>query len=182
MDTPVLSSTFLLTLLLLVGLFFFIRASVKDRTQVVKFVSDLTTESLAEQLQLYFVNRAYQVIEVNTRGQAIAFEGIVRPSVFLAVFVTFIAGIGLSCLSLVLSTLYSGLPGAIYYLMLFFAPLAGVFYWRRAERPEKVVLKYEFAPDAADHPSEQSIFTIQAHRDELLELQRTLLVKQFGSS
>ncbi|MEQ8754914.1 MAG: cofactor assembly of complex C subunit B, partial [Coleofasciculus sp. G1-WW12-02] len=39
MSTPILSSTFLLTLLLAVGLFFFIRASVKDRTQKVQLIA-----------------------------------------------------------------------------------------------------------------------------------------------
>ncbi|HSF73309.1 MAG TPA: cofactor assembly of complex C subunit B, partial [Microcoleus sp.] len=46
MNTAVLPSTFVLTLLLAVGLFFFIKASVKDRIEQVKLASESAQESL----------------------------------------------------------------------------------------------------------------------------------------
>ena len=46
MDAAVLQSTFLLTLLLSVGLFFFIRASTKDRTEVMRLGSEQDENTL----------------------------------------------------------------------------------------------------------------------------------------
>ena len=65
MDTAVLPSTFVLTLLLAVGLFFFIKASVKDRIEQVKLASESAQESLLTQLQEYFASRAYRVAAVD---------------------------------------------------------------------------------------------------------------------
>lgn len=174
MSTPVLSSTFLLTLLLIVGLVFFIKASVKDRTQIVKFMSELPEESLAAQLQQYFSQRAYKLSDIDTEYDQIAFEGIVRPSVFLAIFLTSLAGVGTLCLSLVLSILFPNLSFAPYLLVLL-SPIAGFFYWQRAKRPEKVLLRIE--SEQSHNQLGHSIITITAHRDEILELQRALPLK-----
>lgn len=174
MSSPVLPSTFLLTLLLLVGLLFFIRASVKDRTQTVKFVSDLPEESLAGKLQQYFSQRAYKMIDVDAEQNQVAFEGMVRPSVFLAIFLTILSLIGTLCCSLVLSILFPDYSLASLVLVLL-SPLAGIFYWRRAKRPEKVLLRVE--SEQSDNHLGQSIITVIAHRDEILELQRSLTLK-----
>jgi Cofactor assembly of complex C subunit B len=50
-----------------------------------------------------------------------------------------------------------------------------LFYWRKAKRPEKVVLKVEQI-QAEGAPSPQMVVKVSAHRDELLELQRILAV------
>lgn len=171
MDTSVLSSTFLLTLLLLVGLFFFIRASTKDRTQVVQLVSNQTEDSITQQLQQYFTQRAYQVAPASDAQNYVTFEGWVRPSYFLAIFLTGLAAVGVLCLSLVLSILFPAFSSALLSLVLV-SPLAGVFYWRGAGRPEKVSLKVE--PIDGEAGSKGSIITVSAHRDELAELQRAL--------
>lgn len=174
MSTPVLSSTFLLTLLLIVGLFFFIRASVKERTQTVQFTSNLPEESLAKQLQQYFSQRAYRIADIDAEQDQIAFEGIVRPSVFLAIFLTMLCAIGALCLSLVLSILFSNLAFAPYLLILL-SPLAGIFYWRKAKRPEKVLLRIN-SEQNTDHLA-QSVITVIGHRDELSEMERILGLK-----
>lgn len=171
MSIPVLSSTFLLTLLLIVGLFFFIRASVKERTQTVKFTSSLPEESLANNLQQYFSQRAYRIADIDVEKDQIAFEGVVRPSIFLAIFLTTLCAVGTLCLSLVLSILF---PGAALgpYLLTLLSPLAGIFYWRKAKRPEKVLLKID-SERYEDH-SNHSVITVVGHRDELSEMQRIL--------
>ncbi|MGQ9869395.1 cofactor assembly of complex C subunit B [Leptodesmis sp.] len=177
MDIPVLSSTFLLTMLLGVGLFFFIQASVKDRTQSIRYGSDLSEESLISQLQRYFAERSYQMQTTEAVPQHFVFEGIVRPSVFLAVFLTLLATIGLLCLALVLAIAFPHLSGAPYALVLI-SPLAGLFYWQRAKRPEQVLLRLESDHDEWPQSSFQSFITITAHRDELIELERALPLKQ----
>lgn len=173
MSTPVLPSTFFLVLLMLVGLVFFIRASVKDRTQEVGLVSDQSEADLLGQLQQHFVQRAYQMVSVDADRKQVRFEGFVRPSLFLAVFLTILVAIGILCLSLILSLLLPQLAAGWWLSLVLLSPLAGVFYWRNAARPEQVLLKVE----AMSEPTAQTQVRIVAHRDELAELEKTLQLK-----
>jgi uncharacterized membrane protein len=170
MNHAVIPSTFLLTLLMSVGLFFFVRASVKDRTQVVKLLSDQPEEVLLTQLQQYFDGRAYRVTAVDQVKQQVTFEGNVRPSFFLAVFLTLLAAVGILCLTLMLSILLPNFAAG-FIVLVALAPLAGLFYWRGAERLEQVVLKVE---PTTRPGSAQTILTVAAHRDELSQLRRSL--------
>lgn len=174
MNTTILSSTLLLTILLAIGLFFFIRASVKDRTQQVQLISTEPEESLLTQLQQYFDQRAYQVAAVDAATNQVTFQGFVRPSWFLAIFLTLLAACGILCLSLVLSILYPTLTSVFMGLVLL-APIAGVFYWKKAGRIEQVFLKVEALPTQDTIP--QNLITVTAHRDELQELQQALKLK-----
>jgi hypothetical protein len=177
MDIPVLSSTFLLTLLLGVGLFFFVRASVKDRTQSIRYGSDLSEDSLATQLHQYFADRAYQLQDgVSVFPQHIVFAGVVRPSVFLAVFLTTLTGIGLLCLALVLAIAVPAMTQA-WFLIVLLSPFAGVFYWQKANRLEKVLVNLKPESGDSPHSSFQSFVTVTAHRDELIQLERKLPLK-----
>jgi hypothetical protein len=173
MDTAILPSTFLLTLLLSVGLFFFIRASTKDRTEKAQLVSEQNEAALMPQLKEYFRSRSYRVVEVDPEKNQVTFEGFVKPSWFLAVFLTLLAAIGLACLSLVVSLLFPAF-GTLSLGIVLMAPLSGIFYWRKAGRLERVSIKLE-ATSNQQHPS--SIITVIAHRDELFELQRVLQLK-----
>jgi len=51
------------------------------------------------------------------------------------------------------------------------SPVAGIFYWQKAGRPEQVSLAIETQPDAESQQLHSSI-TIAAHRDELAQLQK----------
>ncbi|WP_254721882.1 cofactor assembly of complex C subunit B [Kovacikia minuta] len=75
MVSSVLLSTFLLTLLLAVGLLFFIRASVKDRTESVRLMSEQPEESIWLQLQQYFTQRAYRVQLSDAENHQVMFGG-----------------------------------------------------------------------------------------------------------
>ncbi len=182
MQIPVLSSTLLLTVLLTVGLAFFIRASAKDRTQVSRLVAEQSQESLLEQLQAYFTERSYRIADVDAATNVVTFEGMVRPSLFLAVFLTGLASVGMLCLALVLALLFprwsSAFPG-----LAVLAPLAGMFYWKKAGRAEQVLLQVETVAvdDQPDLLSYQSLVTVTAHRDELIELRRSLPLKEIDA-
>lgn len=171
MNTAILPSTLLLTLLSSVGLFFFIRASVKERRQEVRLVSEQAQAPLLAQLQQYLQERSYRVARVDTEQSQVTFEGTVRPSVFLAIFLTLLAAVGILCLALVLSMLFPNLGGVFLGLVLL-SPAAGVFYWKRARRKEQVSLKLEAIN--SEKPQSQSQITVIAHRDELMELRRAL--------
>ncbi|MEA5505818.1 cofactor assembly of complex C subunit B [Halotia wernerae UHCC 0503] len=173
MDTAILPSTLLLTLLLAVGLIFFIRASTKDRIEIAQLVSEQDEATLMPQLQEYFSSRSYRVAAVDREKNQVTFEGFVKPSWFLAVFLTLLASAGLACLALVLSMLIPSI-GTLFLGMVLLSPLSGIFYWKKAGRLEKVSLKLEANPNQ-QHSS--SKLTVIAHRDELSELQKTLQFK-----
>jgi hypothetical protein len=170
MDTAILPSTLLLTSLLSVGLFFFIRASTKDRTEKAQLVSEQDEASLMPKLQEYFRSRSYRVAAVDREQNQVIFEGFVKPSWFLAIFLTLLAAIGLVCLSLVVWLLVPKF-GALSLGIVLLSPLSGLFYWKKAGKLEKVSLKLEANP-TQQHPS--SKITVIAHRDELMELQKAL--------
>lgn len=172
MISTTISSTLLLTILLSVGLFFFIKASVKDRTEAVRLSSEQPQESLVPQLQEYFTGRSYRVAAVDAAKGQVTFQGFVRPSWFLAIFLTLLAAIGILSLVLVLSMLFPKLETAFLGLELL-SPIAGLFYWRKAGRQEQVSLKFEEL-SSSDPQTTKSLITVTGHRDELAALQQAL--------
>lgn len=171
MNAPVLTSTLALTLLLLVGLVFFIRASAKDRTTTLKLASQIPAESLLPQFQQYFDDRAYRVADVDPQQGQVTFGGFVRPSGFLAVFLTLLAACGWLCLALVLSLLFPTF-GKLFLALTLLSPTAGIYYWYRAGRYEQVSVQVE--PLTENSNGAQSLVRVTAHRDELIQLQRNL--------
>lgn len=183
MGTFVLSSTAFLTVLMAIGLVFFIRASAKDRTEIAKLVTERSQDSLLEQLRDYFAQRSYRVTAIDAERNQVTFEGFVRPSYFLAAFLSVLAAVGILCLSLVLSLLFPA-AGNVFLGLVLLAPLAGVFYWQRAGRSEQVSLRVDTlnaSSSATDSFMPHSLLTVQAHRDELAELQRALNLKLLES-
>ena len=171
MDLSILATSFLLTSLSLIGLVFFIRASVKDRTKQIKLVTSDSEEILLGKLQNYFESRAYKVTAFDKDKNQITWQGIVQASWFLAIFLTGLAALGLFCLALILSFLYPPLSNFVW-LILLLAPLAGVFYYRNASRVEQVLLQIETG--VAAEQTTKNCLTVTAHRDELAQLQKTL--------
>ncbi|MBF2078321.1 MAG: cofactor assembly of complex C subunit B [Synechococcales cyanobacterium T60_A2020_003] len=176
MDSPVLASTAFLTLLLGIGLLFFIRASTKDRTEVIRLITTESEDSILEKLRHYFLERAYRVISIDPDENQVTLEGVVRPSYFLAIFLTFLAGVGILCLSLVLALLFPQ-AGQFFPFLVVLAPGAGLFYWKRSERPEQVTFQIDAHP--TDSLQSQRVLTVTAHRDELADLQRSLQLAAF---
>lgn len=174
MSLPVLSSTFFLTLLLAIGLFFFVKASVKARIEQQKLVADLGADHLLKQVKQYFQSRAYRIVTTNPDKNQIVFEGMVRPSGFLAVFLTLLTAIGTLCLALVLS-MVAPQQQELFLGLVILSPLAGFFYWQRAGRNEQVSLQLEAMILSENQP--QSIIRVQGHRDELTSLRQALNLK-----
>lgn len=184
-NDPTRVSTLLLTGLMVIGLVFFIRASTKDRIEVAQFGSVRPAEPLQQDVMTYFQGRSYRPIQrevaatesvsaaesaEGTKGApaAVTVAGFVSPSIFMAVFLSGLAGVGLACLALILMTLFSSLGGGIFVLVAI-APLAGIFYWRKSSRPEAVTFKV--APTSIPDSEFVSTLTVQGHRDEIAELQ-----------
>ena len=155
---------------MIVGLFFFIRASVKDRTKQIQLIPSESEDVLIKTLQEYFEGRSYQLTAVNPQEKQVAFQGFVRPSLFLAILLSLLALVGLSCIVLILFLLYPQMSKIVWSLVLI-APLAGVFYWRKARRWEKILLQVIFKTDSPN------LVAVTAHRDELIQLQENLSVQ-----
>ena len=155
---------------MMIGLFFFIRASVKDRTKQIQLVPTESEDILLKKLQDYFEARAYQLTSVDPQNKQVAFKGFVKPSLFLAILLSLLAVVGLSCLALILFLLFPSLSN-LFWLLVLIAPWAGVFYWRKAGRWEEILLQ---VTSAADSPN---LVTVTAHRDELIQLQENLPVQ-----
>lgn len=170
-NSPTIASTFVLTLLMMVGLFFFIRASTKERTEQLELIVEDSEESFLEKLKTYFAQRAYQIAAVDTEKHQLLFQGVVRPSWFLAIFLTVLAALGLLCFALVFSFLYPSLTN-LFLSFIVLAPAAGVFYWRGAKRLERVFLKIESFSTEESQP--KLLATVIAHRDELAQLKQVL--------
>ena len=168
-NNPVLTSTLILTLLLAVGLFFFIRASTKERIEQMVLETGDAEEILLPRLQQYFTDRAYKVTAVDRDTDIITFEGFVRPSVFLASLLTGLAAVGAMCLALVLSMLFPE-SGKLFLLLLLIAPVAGWFYWQGSSRVEQIRMKVE--SQLGDEMT--TAIKISGHRDELAVFQETL--------
>ncbi|MEA5451575.1 cofactor assembly of complex C subunit B [Leptolyngbya sp. CCNP1308] len=170
MTDTVLYSTLLLTLLMIVGLVFFIRASTKDRIETLMLTRPADPLALLQDLTAYFEARAYAVIAAEAEPQRITLRGRVRPSLFLAGFLTLLAAVGALCFALVLANLWPA-HSAIFLGLLALSPGAGWFYWHGADRDEEIRL--EVRPDAAiDSPPDGVLakVAITAHRDELIAL------------
>ncbi|MGC9502561.1 cofactor assembly of complex C subunit B [Baaleninema sp.] len=159
------------TLLLAVGLVFFIRAASKDRTEEVRLASDRSPEDLSSSLKTHFTQRAYRPVDFQPDTKQVVFEGQVRASWFLAVFLSLLAAIGLLCVALVFSTLFPKISGLAPLIVVGY-PIAGWLYWQSANRRETVAVKVEAAPDG--NAAEGSRATVIAHRDELIALQQAL--------
>jgi Flp pilus assembly protein TadB len=174
MDSAILPSTLMLTILLLVGQFFFIRASTKDRTETAQLISKQEEAILLPQLKEYFQARSYRVAAVDPGQNQVTFEGFVRPSLFLAVFLTLLSTVGTLCLALVLLQLFPNL-GTLSLGLLLLSPLSGLFYWNKAGRLEKVLLRVE---PTSSNETFSSRITVVAHRDELIELRQALQLEE----
>lgn len=164
-------STLTLTALLAIGLFFFLRASGKDRVETRFYFSSRRLEEMGSALREHLQGRAYRLQATDAEGIA-TFTGQAQPSAGLAAFLTGLAGLGLACLALVLHTLEPQWGGWPWMLMLT-SPVAGWYYRRRNQRPEQIRLKLQ----AAD-PAPGSQLWVEGHRDELDVLAATLALQE----
>ena len=162
------SSTLLLTLLLVVGLVFFLRAASKDRTTVVEVRSPRPPVEVLDGLSGWLTDRGWHAEACDPDRSVLRFAGRVRASMSLAVLLSLLGGVGACCLGLVVR---QTLPGFGWWPLLLglLGPAAGLIYLRRAERPETVELRLV---NGADTPG--STLRLRAHRDELIALETEL--------
>jgi hypothetical protein len=162
---PALGSTLLLTVLLAIGLVFFLRAASKDRTTVVEVHSPRPPVEVLEGLSQWLLQRGWRTDSGDAERRVLRFQGTVAASPNLALLLSLLAAVGAACLGLVLRQLLPVL-GAWPLLLVAAGPLAGVVYRRRANRQEQVELRLISGDEASG-----SSLQLRAHRDELIALE-----------
>ena len=163
------SSTLFLTILLAIGLGFFLRAASKDRTTVVDIQSPLPPLDVLKGLSFWLEERGWKKNGGNVEEKLLIFNGNVASSTFLIIFLSCLGGLGSACLGLVLIQLYPSLGWWPLLLAVIGAPLAGIIYRIRSQREESLEVKL-LSSDLSD----SSVLRIRAHRDELIAIQSEL--------
>ena len=101
-----LNSTLLLTILLAIGLFFFLRASSKDRTTIVEISSSQQPVKVLNDLCEWLSLRGWKQTGGDFEQRTLIFKGQVVSSKFLAIFLGFLGGFGSCALGLVIIQIY----------------------------------------------------------------------------
>ena len=162
-------STLLLTLLLAIGLGFFLRAASKDRTTVVEVHSPRSPLEVLDGLSTWLTARGWSTAGGDPEQQLLRFRGQVGSSLPLALLLSLLGGVGAACLGLVLRQLWPQLQWWPLLLGLL-GPAAGQLYRRRAERAEILELRLIESTTAMGGSS----LRLRAHRDELIALEQEL--------
>ncbi len=163
------SSTLFLTILLAIGLVFFLRAASKDRTTVVDVQSPLPPLEVLSGISGWLEDRGWKKNGGNLEEKLLIFNGSVASSTFLAIFLSCLGGLGAACLALVVIQLYPILGWWPLLLAPIGASLAGIVYRIRSQREESLELKL-----LSSELSSSSVLRIRAHRDELIAIQLEL--------
>ena len=164
---PATGSTLLLTLLLAIGLVFFLRAASKDRTTVVDVRSSRPPLEVLSGLSAWLEQRGWRPVAEasDPERRHLLFRGQVGASPALALLLSLLGSLGAACLGLVLRQLSPDL-GWWPLLLALLGPAAGWIYRRRAQRAETLELRL-LSHDSATG----SALRLRAHRDELIALE-----------
>ena len=164
-----LNSTLLLTILLAIGLFFFLRASSKDRTTVVEITSSQKPVKVLNDLYEWLDLRGWKQTGGDFNQRILIFKGQVVSSKFLAIFLGMLGGFGSCALGLVIIQIYPGLSWWPILLGLIGGPLSGMVYFKKSAREEKFELRLINKDDDV-----MTFLRLRAHRDELISLENEL--------
>tara|TARA_B100000700_G_scaffold267636_1_gene307622 strand:- start:22 stop:579 length:558 start_codon:yes stop_codon:yes gene_type:complete len=160
------SSTLLLTVLLAIGLVFFLRAASKDRTTIVEIKSPLPPIEVLNGVNAWLKNRGWERNGGDAERQVLTFQGNVASSKTLAIFLSILGGLGSCCLGLVIIELYPSINWWPLLLGTIGGPSAGLIYNSRANRIESLEIRL-----INNQNYKGSILKIKAHRDELIAME-----------
>ena len=165
-----LNSTLFLTILLAIGLFFFLRASSKDRTTIVEITSSQKPVEVLNTICEWLNLRGWKQTGGDFDQRTLIFKGQVVSSKFLAIFLSLLGGFGSCALGLVIIQIYPTLGWWPILLGLIGGPLSGMIYFKKSAREEKFELKLISNEDS----DEITLIRLRAHRDELISLENEL--------
>ena len=164
-----LRSTLFLTILLAIGLFFFLKASSKDRTTIIDISSSKKPVEVLNEVCNWLKIRGWKQIEVNSDKKILTFRGQVVSSKSLAIFLSILGGLGSCALGLVLVQIYPLLSWWPILLGLVGGPISGVVYFKNSRREELFEFKL-----INDNEFTSTQLRLKAHRDELIAFENDL--------
>ena len=167
-----LGSTLLLTVLLAIGLFFFLKASSKDRTTTIDISSCKKNLEVLDEVCNWLKLRGWQQIRVNSDKKTLTFRGQVVSSKSLALFLSILGGLGSCALGLVLVQIYPFLNWWPILLGLIGGPISGFVYSKNSQREEIFEFKL-----INENEYKFTQLRLRAHRDELIAFENELKVK-----
>ena len=164
------TSTLLLTVLMGIGLVFFLRAASKDRTTVVEVYSPRPPLEVLDGLDSWLTQRGWSQQGGDAERCVLEYRGQVESSMPLAVLLSLLGTVGAGSLGLVIRQLE---PVLNWWPLLLagLGPLAGWIYTRRSRRMEEIQIRL-----LEPAPAEGSTLRLRAHRDELIALELALAV------
>ena len=165
-----LNSTLLLRILLAIGLFFFLRASSKDRTTVVDITSSQKPIEVLNVMCQWLNSRGWQQIGRDFDQRILIFKGQVLSSKLLAIYLSLLGGFGSCALGLVIIQINPTLGWWPILLGLIGGPLSGIIYFNKSAREEK----FELRLISNENSEEMTLIRLRAHRDELISLENEL--------
>ena len=165
-----LNSTLLLTILLSIGLFFFLRASSKDRTTVIEITSSQKPIEVLNVIYEWLNLRGWKQTGGDFDQRILIFKGQVVSSKFLAIFLSILGGFGSCALGLVIIQIYPNLGWWPIVLGLIGGPLTGIIYFKKSAREEK----FELRLISKEDNEVVTLMRLKAHRDELISLENEL--------
>ena len=175
-----LGSTLLLTILLAIGLIFFLKASSKDRTTIIDVSSSKKPIEVLNEVCNWLKSRGWQQINVNSEKKILTFKGQVVSSKSLAIFLSILGFLGSCSLGLVLVQIYPVLNWWPILLGLVGGPIAGFAYFKNSQREEIFEFKL-----INENERKFTKLRLSAHRDELIafenDLKEKLKLKSDGS-
>ena len=164
-----LNSTLFLTILLAIGLFFFLRASSKDRTTVVEITSAKEPLEVLKVIYEWLNLRGWKQTGGDFDQRTLTFKGQVVSSKLLAIFLSLLGGFGSCALGLVIIQIYPTLGWWPILLGLIGGPLSGIIYFKKSAREEKFELRL-----INKNENDSTFMRLRAHRDELISLENEL--------
>jgi len=164
-----LTSTLFLTILLAIGLFFFLRASSKDRTTIVEITSSQKPVEVLNVMYEWLNLRGWKQTGGDFDKRTLTFKGQVVSSKLLAIFLSLLGGFGSCALGLVIIQIYPELILWPILLGLIGGPLSGIVYFKKSAREEKFELRL-----INDNENDSTFMRLRAHRDELISLENEL--------
>ena len=165
-----LNSTLLLTILLAIGLFFFLRASSKDRTTVVEITSSQKPVEVLNIMYQWLQLRGWKQTGGDFDKRILIFKGQVISSKLLAIFLSLLGGCGSCALGLVIIQIFPTLGWWPILLGLIGGPFSGMIYFKKSAREEK----FELRLLSNENSDAMTLIRLRAHRDELISLENEL--------
>ena len=164
-----LGSILVLTILLSIGLIFFLKASTKDRTTIVDISSSRKPVEVLNEVCHWLKSRGWQQIKVNSDKKILTFKGQVVSSKSLAVFLSILGCLGSCSLGLVLVQIYPLLHWWPLLLGLVGGPISGWVYFKKSQREEIFEFKL-----ISENEIKLTQLRLSAHRDELIAFENDL--------